>query len=77
MTDINNEQVKKRFGESLSYLRNEKGVGQVELANAIGVSKGCISLWENGLREPTLTCLLSLAEYFEVTLDVLVGLKDN
>ena len=73
----NNDLAKKRFGDTLSYLRNEKGVGQVELANAIGVSKGCISLWENGLREPTLTCLLSLAKYFDVSLDVLVGLNDN
>ena len=76
---INNidETAKKRFGETLTYLRNEKGVGQVELAYAIGVSKGCISLWENGLREPTLSCLLALAQYFDVSLDVLVGLKDN
>ena len=76
MTNKNIELIKKRFGDTLMYLRSEKGIGQVELANAIGVSKGCISLWENGLREPTLSCLLSLARYFDITIDELVGLVD-
>ena len=74
---INNDLIKNNFGKTLIYLRNEKNVGQVELATAIGVSKGCISLWENVLREPTLTSLISLAQYFDVTLDELVGLKND
>jgi transcriptional regulator with XRE-family HTH domain len=52
------------FYERLKELRIEKGVGQVELANAINVSKGIISLWENGLREPKLSNLISLAKNF-------------
>ena len=52
----------------------EKGVGQVELANAIHVSKGIVSLWENGLREPCLTSLVALSKYFQVSIDDLVGL---
>ena len=61
------------FGEALLDLRRERGVNQSTLAQAIGVSKGIISLWENGLREPTLSNLLALADYFEITLDELVG----
>ncbi len=61
------------FGETLLDLRRERGVNQSTLAQAIGVSKGIISLWENGLREPTLSNLLALADYFEITLDELVG----
>ena len=76
MTNKNMETIKKRFGDTLIFLRSEKGIGQVELANAIGVSKGCISLWENGLREPTLSCLIALAQYFDVAIDELVGLVD-
>lgn len=64
------------FCERLKELRNEKNVGQVELCNSIGVSKGIISLWENGLREPKLSNLISLAKYFQVSLDFLVGLSD-
>jgi len=45
------------------------------LAKAIGVSKGIISLWENGLREPNMYSLIKLAKYFDVSIDELVGLR--
>ncbi len=51
-------------------------MGQVELARKINVSKGIISLWENGLRDPTLTNLIALAQVFGVSLDFLAGLQD-
>ena len=61
------------FKESLLELRKERGIGQVELARAIGMSKGIVSLWENGKREPTLSNLLALSDFFQVSLDYLVG----
>jgi len=61
------------FGERLKELRIEKGLGQVEMSKAIQVSKGIISLWENGLREPKLSNLIVLANYFEVSIDYLAG----
>lgn len=64
-----------KFKDNLKYLRTEKNLGQVELAKAIGVSKGIISLWENGLREPNMYSLIKLAIFFNVTLDELVGLN--
>lgn len=64
------------FCERLKELRIEKGVGQIELAKAINVSKGIISLWENGLREPKLSNLIILAKYFEVSIDYLAGLEN-
>lgn len=64
------------FSETLKELRLERKVNQVDLAQAIGVSKGIISLWENGLREPTLTNLIALAKYFNVSIDYLAGLSD-
>ena len=64
------------FGETLKELRAERKVNQVDLAKAIGVSKGIISLWENGLREPTLTNLVALAKYFDVSIDYLAGLSE-
>ena len=63
------------FKDNLKYLRNERGVGQVELAKAVGVSKGIISMWENGLREPQMSSLILLAKYFGVSIDYLVGLE--
>ncbi len=64
------------FCERLKELRIEKGVGQIELSKAINVSKGIISLWENGLREPKLSNLIALAQFFEVSMDYLVGLEN-
>ena len=65
------------FKENLKALRIEAGIGQVELAKSIGVSKGIISLWENGLREPNMYSLILLAKFFNVSIDFLVGLEDN
>lgn len=60
------------FAKNLKELRLERGLGQVELAKSIGVSKGIISLWENGKREPTMYYLILLAKFFEISIDSLV-----
>ncbi len=65
-----------KFKDILKLLRKENKIGQVELAQAIGVSKGIISLWENGLREPNMYSLILLAQFFDVTIDYLVGLEN-
>lgn len=65
-----------KFKDVLKELRMEKKLGQVELAKALGVSKGIISLWENGLREPNMYSLIKLAKYFSVSLDELVGMSE-
>lgn len=68
--------MKQSFGTKLKELRQERGIGQVELANAIHVSKGVISLWENDLREPVMSNLIALADFFDVSLDDLTGRRD-
>lgn len=65
-----------KFKDILKALRKEKNIGQVELAQKLGVSKGIISLWENGLREPNMYSLIQLALFFNVSIDYLVGLED-
>lgn len=64
------------FGERLKELRAERRIGQIELSRAIGVSSGIISLWETGQREPKMSNLILLAQYFDVSIDYLVGLED-
>lgn len=64
------------FKNNLKALRLERGLGQVELAQKLGVSKGIISLWENGLREPNMSSLIALARFFGVSTDYLLGLED-
>lgn len=65
-----------KFKDNLKLLRQEKGIGQVELAKKLNVSKAIISLWENGLREPTMNSLIEMAIYFDVSIDYLVGLEN-
>ena len=67
----------KTFSERIKYLRTEKGLGQDDLAKEIGVSNGIISLWENGLREPSMSSLIALANFFHVSIDYIVGLSDD
>lgn len=64
-----------KFKNNLKELRQERNLGQVDLAKEIGVSKGVISLWENGLREPNMYSLILLAKFFEVSIDELIGLN--
>ena len=66
----------KLFSERLRALRQEKGIGQVQLAEELDVGKSIISLWELGRCEPTLSKLIALSEYFGVSIDYLAGLED-
>ncbi len=70
-------QMKTEFKNNLKFLRQERELGQVELAKQLGVSKGIISLWENGLREPNLASLVTIARFFHVSLDELVGFEQE
>jgi transcriptional regulator with XRE-family HTH domain len=68
--------MKESFGARLKTLRQDAKLGQVELAVLLGVSKGIISLWENNLREPTLSNIVQIAKFFNVTIDYLAGLEN-
>ena len=60
------------FCERLKTLRIEKKMSQPELAKLVGVSKGMISFWENGINEPTISNLVKLCQIFEVSSDYLL-----
>ncbi len=64
------------FAERFKALRQEKGIGQIQLAKELDVGKSVISLWELGRCEPKLSNLISIAKYFGVTIDFLAGLED-
>lgn len=66
----------KLFCERLKLLRIDKKLSQPVLANLVGVSKGMISFWENGINEPTITNLIKLTKIFGVSADYLLGLED-
>ena len=64
------------FGERLKDLRLERGLGQVALAKELKVGKSIISLWERNQCEPTLSNLISVATFFDVSLDYWAGNED-
>ena len=64
------------FSERLKELRKDAGLSIVELSTAINYSKSIISYWENGIKEPSLNAIVTLSQYFHVTADYLIGLKE-
>lgn len=58
--------------EAIKQLRAKKGITQAELAEALGVGKSTISMYEVGAREPDFETLESIADYFNVSLMYLV-----
>lgn len=57
----------------LRELREQKGVTQKEVATAIGCTATVYSRYEREEREPDISTLCSLADYFEVSTDTLIG----
>lgn len=63
----------KGFKDILKQLRKDKGVSQKEIAKALNVSDDSIYNWEKGRSEPSINELINLADYFNVTVDFLIG----
>lgn len=59
--------------ENIRAIRKEKGLTQEQLADAMGVSTASVSKWETGVAAPELTVLADLADYFDVSIDALMG----
>lgn len=58
-------------------LREEKGLSQSALANEINTSQRNIGRWENGENEPTYSQLVKLSDFFECSIDYLIGREDD
>jgi len=62
------------FPKILKELRDEKNLTQTQLAHLLGYkSETTISQWETGKRTPELENLITIAKFFNVTIDYLVG----
>lgn len=62
-----------RFGEKLSFLRKQRGMTQMELAEKLDISRQAVSRWEQGISEPSTENLVSIGKLFDVTVDTLVN----
>ena len=65
------------FSERIIQLKNERKLLQKDIASSVGLSLRAYQYYEKGQKEPTLSVLLRLADYFDVSLDYLVGLSDT
>ena len=61
------------FKDRLKELRTAKGISQQELAEELSVHTMTISGYERGIRRPNFETLDALADYFDVSVDYLLG----
>lgn len=61
------------FRQRLQQLREKERISRKVLSELCGLSSDAVRRYERGEREPTMHSLIALAEYFEVTVDYLVG----
>lgn len=61
------------FNHVLKLLRTERNMSQQELADALGISKSSINMYERGERQPNFETLEAIADYFNVDIDYLLG----
>ena len=59
--------------KNLRTLRMSKGISQQQLADVIGTSQQSINKYENHNVEPDISTLIMLADYFQVSVDYLIG----
>ena len=76
--DIYNGLISKKWvydmiGKKLKTLREGKGLTQLEVAEFLGVSRTTYTQYETERSEPDLVTVSKLSDYFEVSLDYLVG----
>lgn len=61
------------FCERFKELREARGLSQVQLGRNLGLSKQTISNWENSNISPSIDTIVSIADYFNVSTDYLLG----
>lgn len=65
------------LNEKIKKLRLSYNLSQVELANSLGVSKQCISNWENDNVQPSIEMLVNIARFFNVSADYLLDMDEK
>ena len=61
------------IGENIRSLRKKQGLTQEQLAEMLGVTPGAVYKWEAKLSIPDISIIVELADFFDVSVDVLLG----
>ncbi len=65
------------FGKCLKELREDKSLTQKELAEQLSINRDALAKWETDRAFPDLDMIKSIAKFFNVTTDHLLGRDDN
>ena len=63
--------------ERLKELRERRKLSQIFLGMELSISQNAISQYETGSREADYATLIAIADYFDVSIDYLLGRTDN
>ena len=66
-----------RLGMNIYILRKSKEMTQDDLAEVLNVSKMAVSKWERGLNFPDIEVMCGIADYFDISIDELLGRKEG
>ena len=61
------------LSENIRSFRKERKMTQENLAEALGVTVGAVYKWESGLSTPELSLIVEMADFFDTSVDVLLG----
>ena len=65
------------LSQKITSLREDKNLKKKDLAKILNVSAPCISQYESGKSEPSYDTLILLSQYFDVSIDYLLGNEPN
>ncbi len=62
-----------KLAENIRAFRKERSLTQEQLSEALGVTAGAVYKWEARLSIPDLELILEMADFFDTSVDVLLG----
>lgn len=68
-----------KLAENIRAFRKRQGLTQEQLAEVLGVTVGAVYKWDSRLSQPELKMIMAMADFFDTSVDVLLGyeMKDN
>lgn len=69
--------MKIKIAENIRKYRKERELTQEQLAETLGVTVGAVYKWEAGLSTPEIKLIMEIADFFEISVDVLLGYEQH
>ena len=69
--------MKIRIAEKIKSLRKAHSLTQEQMAEALGVTVGAVYKWEAGLSMPEIKLIMEIADFFEISVDTLLGYEQQ